>query len=603
MADAPGGDDAVTIPSRLRFTVQSVVLYGFIVIVIIWCSTPIISGALLAWAAMSLPIGFCVALTAFLFRRRLSAIVVGEVCFITLAPGIGLILFCGFTFPWLLVTILLVVSLSIAWGNDRLSWVMHVAALCLLAPIMIGVIPFFRLPQPLFGQMCIVLALTSALLFEYFQDQLRSEKRSAFHLHMGLRNYGRENAVLADIGRDVLATLDLPTILPRIVRHARTLVQAQSSAILLPDPNGEQLRVIAAVGPLRDVLLPHTFHLREGIIGDLAYRQDSAIICDTRNDPRTAVLPHDPPDARMQMMATPLLAGHRLVGMLVVWRTYDDALFSADNLRLLGNLAQQATVAITNAQLLEAARTAQSAADQANAAKSAFLANMSHELRTPLNAILGFTRIVRRKSVGVLPEKQIENLDKVLSSGEHLLKLINAVLDIAKIEAGRMEAQLAPCDVAPVLTECVEIATPLLRPGVSLHSDIASLPMITSDPAMLRQIMLNLLANAAKFTHAGQIMVAAQCVDGQIAISVTDSGIGIEPSALERIFDAFQQADSSTTRQYGGTGLGLSISRRMARLLGGDLVAASTSGAGSVFTLTIPLINAIVAPMEPHHER
>jgi len=196
---------------------------------------------------------------------------------------------------------------------------------------------------------------------------------------------------------------------------------------------------------------------------------------------------------------------------------------------------------------------------------------------------------VRRKSSGVLPDKQIENLDKVLSSGEHLLKLINTVLDIAKIEAGRMDAQFAPCDVAHLLTECVEIATPLLRPEVSLFYDSAALPVITSDPAMLRQITLNLLSNAAKFTHTGQIMVAAQCVDGQIAISVTDSGIGIEPSALERIFDAFQQADSSTTRQYGGTGLGLSISRRMAQLLGGDLVAASTSDAGSVFTFTIPL--------------
>jgi len=291
----------------------------------------------------------------------------------------------------------------------------------------------------------------------------------------------------------------------------------------------------------------------------------------------------------MQLMATPLLAGQQLVGVLAVWRMYDDEPFSADNMRLLDNLAQQATVAITNAHLLESARMAQSAADQANQAKSVFLANMSHELRTPLNAILGFTRIVRRKSSGVLPDKQIENLDKVLSSGEHLLKLINTVLDIAKIEAGRMDAQFAPCDVAHLLTECVEIATPLLRPEVSLFYDSAALPVITSDPAMLRQITLNLLSNAAKFTHTGQIVVAARHVGAQIAVSVTDSGIGIEPDALEQIFEAFQQADSSTTRQYGGTGLGLTISRRMVRLLGGDLEAVSTPGGGSVFTFTIPL--------------
>jgi signal transduction histidine kinase len=575
--------------SRLRFTVQTTMLYGFVGVIIIWFSVPFITRALLTSAALSLPFGFVVALMAGAVRRGLSARAVGEFCIITLAPGIGMTLFYGFTFPFFLVTLILIVPLIIVWGDGHLSWVMHVAALCLIFPIMVGMIPFFRLSQSPLGQIGIVLPITAALLIEYFQDQLRSEKRSAFMLQMGLRSYGRENAALAMIGRDVLASLDVPTILPRIVHHACTLVQAQSSAILLPDPNGTPLRAVAARGPLRDALLTHTFYLHEGIIGDIASRRESAIIRDTHTDPRAATLPRGPSGARMQLMATPLLAGQQLVGVLAVWRMYDDEPFSADNMRLLDNLAQQATVAITNAHLLESARMAQSAADQANQAKSVFLANMSHELRTPLNAILGFTRIVRRKSSGVLPDKQIENLDKVLSSGEHLLKLINTVLDIAKIEAGRMDAQFAPCDVAHLLTECVEIATPLLRPEVSLFYDSAALPVITSDPAMLRQITLNLLSNAAKFTHTGQIMVAAQCVDGQIAISVTDSGIGIEPSALERIFDAFQQADSSTTRQYGGTGLGLSISRRMAQLLGGDLVAASTSDAGSVFTFTIPL--------------
>ncbi len=569
--------------------VQTTLLYGFVGVIIIWFSVPLMTHALLTSAALSLPFGFVVALMAGAVRRRLSARTVGEFFLVTLAPGIGMTLFYGFTFPFFLVTLILIVPLIIVWGDGHLSWVMHVAALCLISPIMVGMIPFFRLPQSPLGQIGIVLPITAALLIEYFQDRLRSEKRSAFTLQMGLRSYGRENAALATIGRDVLASLDVPTILPRIVHHACTLVQAHSSAILLPDSHDTRLRAVAARGPLRDALLAHTFYPHEGIIGDIASRRESAIIRDTRADPRSATLPSGPSGVRMQLMATPLLAGHPLVGVLAVWRMYDDEPFSADNMRLLDNLAQQATVAITNARLLDAARKAQNAADQANQAKSMFLANMSHELRTPLNAILGFTRIVRRKASGVLPDKQIENLDKVLSSGEHLLTLINTILDIAKIEAGRMNVQFAPCDVALLLTECVDIATPLLRADVSVSYDRAALPILTSDPAMLRQITLNLLSNAAKFTHTGQIVVAARHVGAQIAVSVTDSGIGIEPDALEQIFEAFQQADSSTTRQYGGTGLGLTISRRMVRLLGGDLEAVSTPGVGSVFTFTIPL--------------
>jgi PAS domain S-box-containing protein len=238
---------------------------------------------------------------------------------------------------------------------------------------------------------------------------------------------------------------------------------------------------------------------------------------------------------------------------------------------------------------------------EANQAKSTFLANMSHELRTPLNAIIGFTRIVRRKGEGVLPEKQAENLDKVLVSAEHLLGLINTVLDIAKIEAGRMDVHPSAFDVRSLIDLATTTTQPLVRQDqVRLVTDVAdNLPRVYSDVDKVKQILLNLLSNAAKFTHQGRITITARQQDQLMVVSVADTGIGISTQALAHVFEEFQQADSSTTRQYGGTGLGLSISHSLAHLLGGDLTAESQEGHGSKFTLTIPLRYTGGTPAQP----
>ena len=231
-------------------------------------------------------------------------------------------------------------------------------------------------------------------------------------------------------------------------------------------------------------------------------------------------------------------------------------------------------------------------AEEANHAKSAFLANMSHELRTPLNAIIGFTRIVKRKGEKLLPEKQIENLDKVLVSAEHLLGLINTVLDISKIEAGRMEVHATSFDLKLLINLVAATTQPLLKDGnVAFSTHIPDdLPMVHSDIEKIKQILINLVSNAAKFTHQGEISVNVRQVKDQVEIDVADTGIGISPEAIEHIFEEFQQADSSTTREYGGTGLGLSISRSLARLLEGDLRVASELGVGSTFTVSFPII-------------
>jgi signal transduction histidine kinase len=255
--------------------------------------------------------------------------------------------------------------------------------------------------------------------------------------------------------------------------------------------------------------------------------------------------------------------------------------------RTLAQRVEERTAAL--AEVTRQAEEARAAAERASQAKTAFLANMSHELRTPLNAILGFTRIVRRRGEDSLPAKQLENLDKVLISAEHLLALINTILDIAKIEAGRMEVLPVTFTAETLLEMCLITAQPLLKERVSLVKKIeADLPPIFSDSDKVKQILLNLLSNAAKFTQVGTITASARCQDDLLIIDIADTGIGISEEAMSRIFEEFRQAENTTAQKYGGTGLGLSISRHLARLLGGDLTVASTVGVGTTFTLIIP---------------
>jgi PAS domain S-box-containing protein len=233
---------------------------------------------------------------------------------------------------------------------------------------------------------------------------------------------------------------------------------------------------------------------------------------------------------------------------------------------------------------------AKDGAEAATRAKSEFLANMSHELRTPMNAIIGFTRLVMRRCKDILPSTQYENLSKILISAERLLALINDILDLAKVEAGRIEIHPVTFALEPLIHDCLHTIEPMLRAEVEVLEDLSpDLPPLTADRDRLRQILTNLLGNAVKFTEKGSIKVTARRRGDEIVIAVADTGIGIPALALDRIFEEFHQVHGGTTRQYGGTGLGLSISRHFARLLGGDITVESAAELGSTFNVSIPI--------------
>jgi signal transduction histidine kinase len=229
--------------------------------------------------------------------------------------------------------------------------------------------------------------------------------------------------------------------------------------------------------------------------------------------------------------------------------------------------------------------------EAANKHKSDFLARVSHDLRTPLNSIIGFTRIVLRRTEDQLPNLQKENLHKVLISSEHLLNLINELLDLAKIDAGKMEVIADIFRVEDVINMTTATVEPLLKDGrVRLVKDIAAnLPPLKTDRDKLKQILFNLLSNAAKFTEHGEIRVSAARKNGSLRLAVSDTGIGMQPEALEHIFEEFQQAEKTTASKYGGTGLGLAIVKKFINLMGGDIVVESEEGKGSKFTITIPI--------------
>lgn len=260
------------------------------------------------------------------------------------------------------------------------------------------------------------------------------------------------------------------------------------------------------------------------------------------------------------------------------------------------NQKLEATVEERTAELervLDEAQRARHDAEAANRTKSAFLANMSHELRTPMNAIIGYSEMLIEEAEEIDQPGLIPDLRKIRNSGRHLLDLINDILDISKIEAGKMVVYCETFDIEAMIRDVLGTVDPLIKKNKNrLHIDLPpSLGTMHSDPTKVRQTLINLLGNAAKFTSEGTITLSASLTPetpGHLHISITDTGIGMTPEQLSKLFQVFTQADPSTTRKFGGTGLGLAISKRFCHMIGGDITVESEVGRGSTFHVTLP---------------
>lgn len=436
-------------------------------------------------------------------------------------------------------------------------------------------------------------------LLEAFAAQAAVVVRNV-HLVRALEERGQELArrvaqleALSEVGGVVSSSLVLDEVLSNIIMNAVRFSGCDGGSIMEYVEGDRSFSVRSAYATsaaLLDRLRGIRVDLDTTLVGRAALEGHPLAVADLDTvelDPHLELL-HG--DGWRSVLAVPVLRGDRIIGALVVRRKTPGG-FSHETVEFLETFASQSALAVWNARLFRELETKTAELEVVSQHKSEFLASMSHELRTPLNAVIGFSEVLLERMFGELNERQDEYLHDILSSGRHLLQLLNDILDLSKVEAGRMELANSTFSVRAVL----EYGISMVRERAALHGITITLEVdptidgIVSDELRLKQVLLNLLSNAVKFTgDGGHIAVAARRVDEDLAVTVTDDGAGIPAEDRERIFESFQQGRRGAQHEE-GTGLGLTLCRRIVSLLGGRMWLESEIGVGSSFGFTVPM--------------
>jgi GAF domain-containing protein/CheY-like chemotaxis protein/HAMP domain-containing protein len=415
-----------------------------------------------------------------------------------------------------------------------------------------------------------------------------------------------ELRALGEVSQAVNSTLDLETVLSTIVAKAVQLSNTDAGTIYVFDEVEQEFHLRATYGmdqELIDALSNRHIGLDETAIGPALAQREPTQVADLREVAANEINAITLRAGFRARLTAPLFRGGDVVGMLVVRRRTPGA-FPQSTIDLIKTFAAQSVLAIQNARLFHEIEDKSHELEVAGQHKSQFLANMSHELRTPLNAIIGYSEILQEDVADLGQDNVGRDLKKIEGAGRHLLGLINDILDLSKVEAGKMDVFLEDVEIVPLLEEVRALIVPLaekngntlkLRPAKNLGS-------MHTDRTKLKQSLLNILSNGSKFTQNGRLTLVAERFKADrpmVRFAVSDTGIGMTEQQLGRLFQAFSQADASTTKKYGGTGLGLAISRRFCQLLGGDIAVTSRPGKGSTFTITLPAHSEAPAPVKP----
>lgn len=419
-------------------------------------------------------------------------------------------------------------------------------------------------------------------------------RESEHILELRVADRTRDLTIAAEVATQISSILDLNELLPQVVSKLQIAYDYYHVSVFLLDEDSQRLTLAAAAGRNNRKLSAMQFELEsQGVVPKAARTRQPVFIADVSSEPAYYANPVLP-DTKMEG-SIPMLVGNRLIGVLDMQLDRNED-FGSDRLGVAVSLATQIGIAVQNARSYTEAEAARQQAIEASKIKSQFLANMSHELRTPMNAILNFTAFVADGTLGPVNTEQVQTLEEAIASGRHLLSLINDILDITKIEAGLMDLFIQDVDMNEVIGSVAAVGKGLVKDKpIVLNVEIAEeLPVTYGDKRRLRQVFLNMLSNAVKFTREGQVTIRAHAIDNKLRVEIQDTGIGIAAEDQHLVFESFKQAKHDLHEAV-GTGLGMSISKYFVESHGGKMWLTSRLGVGTTFYVELPVLTEVEA--------